>query len=47
MELREIVWDAVDWMNPDSFGSGQGEVAGCCEDGGKQVPYKAGNYLTS
>jgi hypothetical protein len=22
-------------------------VAGCCEDGGKQVPYKAGNYLTS
>jgi hypothetical protein len=30
MDLKEIVWHSFDWIK---FGTGQGQVASCCEHG--------------
>jgi hypothetical protein len=40
MDLREIVWEVVDWM--------QGPMTGCCEHGNELTGFiKKGNCLTS
>jgi len=42
MDLREIVWEFVDWIH---LGSGHGPMAGCCEHSNEPASSIKGRVL--